>query len=127
MFERLLADSLVLLHLAFILFVVFGGVLVLKWTRLAILHLPCAIWGVLIEAGGWVCHLTPLEQRFREAAGQAGYSGGFIDHYLMSVIYPTGLTRGMQLALGGLVLATNLCVYGLVVVKRANRKTNRAA
>ena len=127
MFERLVADSLVLLHLAFIGFVVLGGFLVLKWGRAAILHLPCAIWGMLIEVGGWVCPLTTLEQGFREAAGQAGYSGGFIDHYVMPVIYPTGLTRGMQIALGGLVLATNLCVYGLVLVNRANRKKDEAA
>lgn len=127
MLEGLVPDFLVLLHLAFICFVVLGGFLVLKWGRVAILHLPCALWGMLIEFGGWVCPLTPLEQDFREAAGQAGYSGGFIDHYVMPLIYPTGLTRGMQIALGVLVLVTNLCVYGLVLVNRANRKKDGAA
>lgn len=122
MIAKVTADLLVLIHLAFILFVIFGGFLVLKWGKVSILHIPCVLWGALIEFRGWICPLTPLEQYFREAAGVAGYSGGFIDYYLMPVIYPEGLTAGIQVALGASVLAVNLCVYGVVLVRRANRK-----
>jgi hypothetical protein len=123
---KLAADLLVALHFAFILFVILGGLLVLKWRKAAFLHIPCAIWGVMIEAGGWICPLTPLENRFREAAGGIGYQGGFIDQYIMPLVYPEGLTRQMQLSLAVMVLALNLCVYGLVLVRRAKRKKSAA-
>ena len=126
MIERLAADLLVSVHLGFILFVALGGFLVLKWGKVAFLHIPCALWGALIEFGGCVCPLTPLEQHFRKIAGEAGYTGGFIDHYVMLLIYPAGLTRGMQVSLGVVVLAVNLCVYGRGLVDRANRRKDRA-
>jgi Protein of Unknown function (DUF2784) len=122
MIAKIAADLIVVIHFAFIVFVIFGGFLVLKWGKVSILHIPCVLWGVLIEFRGWICPLTPLEHHFREAAGGAGYSGGFINNYLMPIIYPEGLTQGMQIALGVIVLAVNLLVYGVVLVKRANRK-----
>lgn len=108
---RLLADAVVILHLAFVLFVVLGGVAVLQWPRLAWLHVPAAAWGALIEFAGWICPLTPLENFLRERGGEAGYSGGFVDHYITAIIYPHGLTRTMQLGIGALVLAINALVY----------------
>lgn len=116
-----LADLTLLVHLGFIGFVAAGGLLVLRWRRLAWLHLPAAIWGVAIEVGGWICPLTPLENHWRRKAGQAGYEGGFIEHYLTAAIYPEGLTRTAQwlIALG--VLAINLAVYAAVWRRRAAR------
>lgn len=111
---RLMADAVVLLHLAFILFVVLGGLAVLRWPRLAWLHVPAAIWGALIEFAGWICPLTPLENLLRERGGAAGYTGGFIDHYITSIIYPQGLTRTMQFGVGLFVLAINAFVYWTV-------------
>lgn len=122
MIAKIAADFLVVMHLAFIVFVLFGGLLVLKWGKVSILHIPCVLWAVLIEFGGWVCPLTPLEHHFREVAGDAGYTGGFINHYLMPVIYPEGLTQEIQVALGIFVLAINLGVYGVVLVKRVKRE-----
>jgi Protein of Unknown function (DUF2784) len=115
---RALADLVLVVHLAFVLFVVLGGLLVLKWTRVAWLHVPAAVWGVLIEYTGWICPLTPLENSFRVRGGVAGYSGGFIEHYIQPVLYPAGLTRGTQLVLGSLALLVNLTAYGLVIGRR---------
>jgi Protein of Unknown function (DUF2784) len=106
-----LADLLLVLHLAFILFVIFGGLLVLWKPRWAWLHLPVLAWGVGISLCGWICPLTPLEQRLRTAAGERAYSGGFIDHYLMPLIYPPGLNRMTQVALGMLLLLGNVLLY----------------
>lgn len=111
MFYRIAADGLVLFHLLFILFVLFGGLLALKWQRLILLHLPAAAWGVAVEMFHLTCPLTPWENLMRQAAGQTGYAGGFIEHYLWPVIYPAGLTPAIQLGLGSLVLAINLLVY----------------
>lgn len=111
---RVLADAVLVLHLAFIAFVVLGGWLVLRWPRLAWLHLPAVAWGVWISVAGRVCPLTPLENRLRALGGEAGYSGGFIEHYLTSLIYPANLTRGFQVALGLFALAVNLVAYGLL-------------
>ncbi len=108
---RLLADAVLVLHLAFILFVVLGGLLVLRAPRLAWLHLPTVAWAALIEFFGWICPLTPLENRLRELGGEQGYAGGFIAHYLTALIYPAGLTRNLQHLLGALVVAINLAVY----------------
>ena len=113
-----LADLALAVHLAFVLFVVLGGLLVLKWPRLAWLHIPAAIWGVLIEYTGWICPLTPLENSFRARGGGAGYSGGFIEHYIQPVLYPAGLTRGTQIVLGSLALLVNLTAYGVAVARR---------
>jgi len=112
---RALADLILPLHLAFVLFVVLGGLPVLKWPRVAWLHIPAAIWGVLIEYTGWICPLTPLENSLRARGGEAGYSGGFIEHYIQPLLYPAGLTRSTQVVLGSLVLALNLTAYGIVV------------
>lgn len=111
---RVLADAVLVLHLAFIAFVVLGGWLVLRWPRLVWLHLPAVAWGVWISVAGRVCPLTPLENRLRALGGEAGYSGGFIEHYLTSLIYPANLTRGFQVALGLFALAVNVVAYGLL-------------
>lgn len=120
MIYRLLADATLVLHLAFILFVVLGGFLVLRWRRLVWLHVPCAAWGFLIEFAGWICPLTPLENSLRRASGAAGYSGGFIEHYILPIIYPGGLTRSIQIVLGIFVILINVVAYGLVT-RRARR------
>ena len=122
MIERIAADLLVVIHFAFIVFVVFGGLLVIKWRWVAVFHLPSALWGALIELSGWRCPLTPLEHQLRETAEGAGYTGGFIEHYIIALIYPEELTREIQISLGVMVLAVNLCVYGIVLFNRANRK-----
>jgi len=111
---RVLADLVLVIHLAFVLFVVLGGLLVPRWPRLAWLHLPAAVWGVLIEYSGWICPLTPLENSFRVRGGEAGYSGGFIQHYIQPTLYPSGLTRSTQLVLGSVVLLLNLAAYAIV-------------
>ena len=112
---RLLADFLVLIHLGFVLFVVLGGLLVLRRPRLAWLHLPAAAWGAFIEAVGWICPLTPLENALRQHAGEAGYAGGFIEHYIIAVLYPPGLTRNIQFVLTGIVVIVNLAVYAVLL------------
>jgi hypothetical protein len=111
MLLRLAADAVVVVHLLFILFVLGGGLLVLRWPRLALLHLPAAAWGVAVELLHLYCPLTPLENQLRQAAGQAGYDGGFVEHYLIPLIYPAGLTPQIQLWLGAVVLAINVPVY----------------
>ncbi|MCO6057750.1 DUF2784 domain-containing protein [Pseudomonas sp. MOB-449] len=118
---RIAADAVLLLHLAFILFVVLGGLLVLNWPRLALLHLPAATWGATVEFFHLVCPLTPLENRLRRAAGEQGYSGGFIEHYLVPLIYPAGLTPGIQLWLGVFVLVINLVPYCLLAKRLMTR------
>lgn len=118
MIERIAADLVVVLHLAFIVFVGLGGLLALRWTRAAWLHVPAALWGAAIEFRHGVCPLTPLEQRLRIAAGDAGYSGSFIEHYLLPLIYPSALDASLQYALGALVVAVNLAVYAWVIVRR---------
>ena len=102
----------------FVAFVVAGGLLALRWPWVAVLHLPAAVWGALIEFQGWTCPLTPLENSLRAAAGEAGYQGGFIEHYVLPVLYPAGLTRGVQLALGSVVIVVNLVVYGILLARR---------
>ena len=114
---RIAADCLVLIHFAFILFIALGGLLVFRWKRLAWIHIPCVLWGVLIEFCGWICPLTPLENRLRLAAGDQGFSGGFIEHYLLPVVYPGFLTRGVQLILGAAVILINVVLYAILVGK----------
>ena len=106
------ADSVVLLHAAFVLFVVFGGLLVRRRRWVAWLHLPAVLWGVAIELGGWMCPLTPLENYLRERGGAAAYEGDFIAHYLLPILYPAALTRNWQMFLGACALAINLLIYG---------------
>ena len=125
---RLLADVVVLAHTAFVGFVLLGGFLAWRWNWLAWLHLPCAVWGAVIEYQGWVCPLTPLENALRRRAGLEGYAGGFVEHYLVPVIYPPGLTPALQMALGLGVLAANVAVYAWVWRKRQrSRVTLRAS
>jgi hypothetical protein len=121
MAHRLAADAVLIAHAAFVVFVVLGGLLAWRWRRAALLHLPAAAWGAWIEFSGGICPLTPLENRLRHAAGQAGYDGGFVEHYLLALIYPEGLTREVQIALGVAVIVINAAVYG-VLVRRALRR-----
>jgi hypothetical protein len=107
----ILAELVVGFHVGFVLFVVLGGLLVLRWPRLAWVHLPAAVWGALIEFAGWICPLTPLENRLRRVSGTADYAGGFVEHYLLPVLYPAGLTRGVQYLLGACVVVMNAAVY----------------
>jgi hypothetical protein len=120
MLYRLIADILVALHLVFVVFVVLGVLLVLRRPRLAWAHLPCALWGALIEFAGWICPLTPLEIRLRLLGGQAGYTGGFVEHYLLPLLYPQDLTRTVQVLLGSLVLALNAAGYARLWRRRAH-------
>jgi hypothetical protein len=111
---RVLADAVVLLHAAFVVFVVLGGLLALRWPRAAWIHLPVVAWGAGIEFLGGFCPLTPLENRWRRLAGEDGYPGGFVEHYVIGALYPDGLTRTTQLALGVVVVIVNAAVYAAV-------------
>ena len=121
MLYRLLADAVVVVHCAFVVFVVAGGLLALRWPRVLWVHAPAAVWGALIEFAGWICPLTPLENELRRRGGEAGYAGGFIERYLLPVIYPAQLTRTTQMVLGALVLAVNVAVYAVVIRRRERR------
>jgi hypothetical protein len=112
-----IAELIVAVHFAFVLFVVLGGLLALRWPRVAWIHLPAAIWGASVEFTGWICPLTPLENRLRRASGEAGYQGDFIAHYILPVLYPNGLTRTDQLVLGGVALAINIAIYAFVIAR----------
>jgi hypothetical protein len=116
-----LADLVLILHLAFIFFIVLGGILVARWPRMVWAHLPAAFWGVLIELAGWICPLTPLENDLRRRAGQSAYSESFVEHYLMPVIYPEELTRNVQLLLAFAVFAWNAAIYAWVLRRRRTR------
>jgi hypothetical protein len=122
MWSHRLADLVVVIHFAFVLFVVLGAHLVLRWPRLAWLHVPSAIWGVLIEYAGWICPLTPLEHWLRRAGGESSYQGGFVDHYIIPLLYPLGLTRPTQWVLGTVVLLLNVGVYIVVLAKRRSAR-----
>jgi hypothetical protein len=122
MIHRLLADAVLVLHLAFILFVMLGGFLVLRCPRVAWLHVPVFLWGAAIEFGGWICPLTPLEKWLRDRGGEAAYSGGFIEHYVTAMIYPEGLTRSIQLLIGAGVLAINAAIYLRLWQRRRERR-----
>ena len=120
MLYRSLADLVFLVHVAFIVFVLFGGLLALRWRLAPMIHLPAAIWGAAVEFFGWICPLTPLEDALRRAGGGTGGSMGFIERYLVPLVYPVGLDREVQIVLGAIVLAVNLVVY-TVVFRRAHR------
>ncbi|MGB5474331.1 MAG: DUF2784 domain-containing protein [Gammaproteobacteria bacterium] len=117
MLYRFTADALVIVHFAFIGFVLFGGLPVFHWPRVAFLHVPAVLWAVLLELYHWPCPLTPWEQQLRLAAGEAGYSGGFIPYYLLPLIYPAGLTPDIQLVLAAVVIAINAIIYGWLLRK----------
>jgi hypothetical protein len=114
MSDSVLADAVLVVHLVFVLFVGLGAFMVLRWKRVAWVHLPAALWGAYVEFSGRVCPLTPLEVSLRRRAGEAGYSGGFIEHYVTAWIYPEGLTREIQIAIGVSVLIVNVLIYGWV-------------
>ena len=114
----MVADFVVVAHSLFVLFVMFGGLLVLRWWRVFYLHLPAVACGAFIEFAGGICPLTPLENSLRSSAGQAGYQGGFVEHYILPVLYPAGLTRNTQVVLGTIVIAINLVIYSLIVARR---------
>lgn len=122
MIYRVLADAVVLFHFSFVLFVILGGFLLRRWPRLVYLHVPIAVWGVLIEFAGWICPLTPLENHLRRLGGEAGYTGGFIDHYIIPVLYPGGLTRTLQYVLGIFALLINILAYVLYFRRRRAEK-----
>lgn len=119
----LLADAVIVVHFLFIAFVVAGGLLVLWQPRLAWMHLPAAVWGAVIEFAGWICPLTPLENHLRLLSGGEVYSGDFIAHYIVPVIYPAHLTVSTQYILGSLVITVNLTIYALVVHRYARRRS----
>ena len=118
MIYRIAADLVVLIHFAFIIFVVVGGFLVIRWHKVSLLHIPAAVWGVLIEFTGGICPLTPLENQLRLMGGEAGFSGGFIDKYIIPLIYSDELTRTIQIMLGSIVIVINVLVYGYLLWKR---------
>lgn len=122
---RILADAVLVIHLLFIVFAVAGAWAALRWRFLVWVHLPCALWAAAIEFGGWICPLTPLEVFLRRCAGQVGYTGGFIQHYLIPIIYPHDLTREIQIGLGIGVLVVNLVAYTLVVRKIRSQRRYR--
>ncbi len=109
-----LADLVLIVHALFVVFVIFGGLIVLKWHKVMWLHIPCALWGALIEFFGWICPLTYLENYFLEISNGNSYDGGFIQHYLLPIIYPPGLTTGIQILLGATVIVINFIIYWIV-------------
>lgn len=124
MLYRLLADAMLLFHLLFILFALFGGLFIL-WRKWAVfVHLPAAVWATFIGFAGWICPLTPLENSFREASGDRGFSGSFIEYYIIPVIYPAALDMDMHLVLGYIALAINLVIYALVIYRYSRRTDN---
>ncbi len=112
---RWAADAIVLVHFGFVAFVVLGGLFALRWRRAAWVHLPAAAWGAYVEFSGAICPLTPLEATLRARGREVGYAGGFIDHYLLPVLYPNGLTRPDQIVLGTLVVGVNAAIYVAVL------------
>jgi len=125
MLYKLAADAVVLIHFGFVLFVVAGGLLVFRWRWVALLHLPAVVWAVLLEFRGWLCPLTPLELSLRASGGQAGYSGGFVEHYILPVLYPAELDSTLQIALGSFVIVINVVLYSWLLWRLKNRDMNR--
>jgi hypothetical protein len=124
---NVLANAIVLAHFLFIAFIICGGLLVIRWPHIAIVHLPAAVWGAVVEIFGWVCPLTPLENHFRLLAGNSSYSGDFIARYLMPVIYPENLTATIQQVFGGLVIIINLIFYIIAIQKQRLHKKNKVS
>ncbi len=122
MAQRIFADSILVLHFMFIIFVVVGGLLALRWRWIPLLHLPAALWAIFIELSGGVCPLTALENALRRAAGSSGYSGGFVEHYLLPVVYPPSLSHSLERVLAGVVFLTNVVIYLAVLRRRGTRR-----
>ena len=116
MLYSIAADAVLIMHLLFILFVMAGGLLVMRRRWLALAHLPAVAWGVLVELNSWICPLTPLENSLRLAAGETGIAGGFVEHYLLPIIYPPGLTPEIQVILAAVVMVVNVTVYGWLLI-----------
>ena len=127
MLDRFCADAVVVFHLLFIAFAMGGALLVLRWSRLMFVHLPVVAWAVLVEVMSWPCPLTPLENYFRRRGGEAGYPGGFIEHYIWPVIYPEGLTDRTQFLIGSFVFCVNVAAYSVVVRRRKRQRAATAA
>jgi len=117
MFERIAADAVLVLHLAFVLFALLGGFLALRAPGFAWLHLPALAWAAFVEFTGRVCPLTPLEVALRRAAGDSGYAGGFVEHYIVALLYPEALTRDVQMVLGAALVVLNVVIYGAVILR----------
>lgn len=124
MWARFAADVVLVLHLAFILFVVLGALLVLRYTWIAWLHIPAAIWGAWVELTNRICPLTILENALRSRAGQSGYSESFVEHYIVPVIYPPGLDRSLQFWLAGILVTINVVLYALWLLRRRKTRIN---
>lgn len=122
MVYRLLADATLVAHLGFVLFVVLGGLLVVRWWPLRWVHLPVAVYGAAIEFVGWICPLTPLENHLRRRGGEAGYHGGFVEQYLLPLVYPGALTRELQIVLGLLVVGVNVALYAWAGARARSRR-----
>jgi hypothetical protein len=123
----LAADAVLVLHLGFVLFVGLGGMLALRWPRIAWIHIPAAVWGAAIEFAGWICPLTPIENDLRARAGESPYTGDFIARYLLPVIYPEGLTRDAQMVLGLGVVLLNTAIYFIVFRRQRTREAQTSA
>jgi len=123
-FYRMLADLVVLVHFAFVLFVILGGFLVARRRRVIPFHLAAAIWAAFIEFSGWICPLTPLENRLRAKSGSDGYDSDFVAHYILPILYPEGLTRETQIALGTVVIMINLAIYGWILRYKSGRNAH---
>ena len=121
MLDRVLADTVVVFHVLFIAFAICGGLLALRWRWVVALHLPAVAWAVLVEIMSWPCPLTPLENHFRRLGGEAGYHESFVEHYIMPVLYPVGLTDEIQILIGSFVFVVNVAVYS-VVIRRWRRR-----
>lgn len=118
MLTRSAVDAALLLHVAFIAFVMLGALLAIRWQWIIVAHVPAVAWGAFIEATGGICPLTPIENRLRTETGLPSYGGGFIEHYLMRIIYPDGLTRATQYVLAGVVIVVNGAIYGWLLYRR---------
>ena len=114
---RILAELVLVVHFCFVLFVVLGGLLALRWPSILWLHLPALVWGILVECFFWTCPLTPLENWFRRLGGEAGYEGGFLEHYISLILY-ANISREFQMMLGLSLLGVNVLIYSLVIIRR---------
>lgn len=127
MFYRVAADAVVILHLAFVLFVALGALLALRWRRVLWIQVPAALWGAAIELTGGICPLTPLENHLRSLGGESGYAGGFLDHYLLPMLYPAALTRTTQFFLAAIVVSLNGLIYWVVARRTGPALANTKA